>query len=488
MAAVAVAVSAAMAACGGGSSNDAGRSADTTTTVGAEGGGADSSLPSESSTTTTIVAASGQCGLHGSYPEAWPERPRYDVDLDIDPVGGTVTGNMRVRFTPPEVTDRLVFRLWANVPRAGEAGGRLDVGAVLVDGVETNGEYQDGGAGPSTPGTIYILTRPEGFAADRAVRVELAFTLRMPGAVNERVAQVGDSLRLGSVIPMLSWVRGRGWHTAPAVSNFSEAVSSEVADYDVTTNLPDGYTTLATGEEIAPGHFVASAVRDWAATVGRLEIAQGTADNGRIRVVVGAADGTGDDPQRRLGDAIAALDDFSARYGPYPYPVLTMGVTGSLSGGIEFPQHIFIGGGTSRDHLIHEVAHMWFYGLVGNDQYADPWLDEGLTEYAEAQFLGETGGMRSTSIPADARGRVGESHAFWQSHTNSFYRGVYVQGAQAIAALSDAVGGLDVVDCALRRFVLDNAFQVAAPTDLVTAIERQTAVDPRPTLERFGAI
>lgn len=476
-----------LAACGGGGSTDPANPKSVTTAVGADGG-ADDDSAAPSTTATTIVAASGECGLQGSYPEPWSQRPRYEVNLDIDPVGGTVAGDMRVRFTPPESTDRLVFRLWANVPRAGEGGGRLDVGSVTVDGVDTTGAYENGGAGASTPGTIYVLTRPEGFEANRVVLVELAFTLRMPGAVNERVAKVGDSLRLGSVLPILSWVRDRGWQTTPAVSNFSEAVSSEVADYDVTAKLPEGYTMLATGEEVTPGRFVASAVRDWAATVGRLEIAEGTADDGRVRVVVGAADGTGDDPRRRLADTIAALDDFSARYGPYPYPVLTMGITGSLSGGIEFPQHIYIGSGTSRDHLVHEVAHMWFYALVGNDQYADPWLDEGLTEYAESQFLGVTGPLRSTSIPADARGRVGESHAFWQSHANSFYRGVYVQGGQAVAALSDVVGGLDAVDCALRRFVLENAFRVATPADLVAAIERQTGVDPRPTLERFGAV
>jgi aminopeptidase N len=30
----------------------------------------------------------------------------------------------------------------------------------------------------------------------------------------------------------------------------------------------------------------------------------------------------------------------------------------------------------------HEIAHQWWYGLVGNDQYRDPWLDESFASYS----------------------------------------------------------------------------------------------------------
>jgi aminopeptidase N len=34
----------------------------------------------------------------------------------------------------------------------------------------------------------------------------------------------------------------------------------------------------------------------------------------------------------------------------------------------------------------HEVAHQWFYGLVGNDQALEPWLDEALSTFSEVYF------------------------------------------------------------------------------------------------------
>lgn len=34
--------------------------------------------------------------------------------------------------------------------------------------------------------------------------------------------------------------------------------------------------------------------------------------------------------------------------------------------------------------VAHEVAHQWFYAAVGNDQYGEPWLDEGLAQFSQS--------------------------------------------------------------------------------------------------------
>ncbi len=445
-----------------------------------------SSTGAPTTTTTTLVAASGECGLEGSYPAPWPERPRYQAVLDVDVVGGVVEGEMEVEFTPPEDTDRLVFRLWANMPRVGSGGGSLEVTEALLEGEPVETSYEDGNGVPGTPGTILNVLGD--FRAGRTTSAFLAFRLEMPGPVNERVAKVGESLRLGSILPLLGWIRGDGWHTSPAVTNFSEAVASEVADFDVTLRVPEGFDVMAVGEQVEPGRFVAPAVRDWAATVARMEIVEDMAADGRTTVRVGVAEGAARSPDVVLADTVASLDDFAARYGPYPYPELSVGVTGSLSGGIEFPGHFQLGDSAARRSLIHEVAHMWFYALVGNDQYGDPWLDEGLATYAESRFIGNLGGRQATTIPAYGRGRLGEGHDYWAADTSAFFRSVYVQGAQALADVGDAAGGQDALDCGLRRYVLENAHTVAEPDDLIDALSEQLDVDPVPILSDYGAI
>jgi peptidase M1-like protein len=418
------------------------------------------------------------------YPEPWAERPRYTVHLAVDPGGRQVTGDLGVRFVPDATTDRLVFRLWANAPRLGRAGSRFEVTGATVGGRPTAGTYEAAGAAAGKPGTVFAL--PGSFAAGQAVEARLEFRLAMPGAVRDRVAQVGGTMRLGSVLPVLSWIRGRGWHTSPAVSLSAEAAASEVADWDVTVAVPAGYTALATGEEPEPGHFVARAVRDWGATVGRLRLGQATALGGRTAVVAGVAEGAAGDPVAIARRTAQAIDDLSARFGDYPYPRLTVGVSPGLSGGIEFPTHIQLGSGVSTVHLVHEVAHQWFYATAGNDQYRDPWLDEGLATYAEARVDGRLAGQRARAVPPDGKKRLGESMAYWNARPAVYFISVYVGGLQALGVLADRLGGYDRLDCGLRRYHRDRAFTVARPADLMDAIAAQTGFDPRLILVTFG--
>jgi hypothetical protein len=56
--------------------------------------------------------------------------------------------------------------------------------------------------------------------------------------------------------------------------------------------------------------------------------------------------------------------------------------------------------------------------------------------------------------------------SFWDQHEPSYFEGVYVQGAAAVARL----GTVDEVDCALRQYVAHNAFRIATPADLFAAL------------------
>ena len=78
---------------------------------------------------------------------------------------------------------------------------------------------------------------------------------------------------------------------------------------------------------------------------------------------------------------------------------------------------------------------MWFYALVGNNQGRDPFLDEGLASYAEAVHDDSLSSFSARSIPLGAAGRVGEPMSYWESRLSSYYLGVYVQGANAVASL-----------------------------------------------------
>ena len=180
---------------------------------------------------------------------------------------------------------------------------------------------------------------------------------------------------------------------------------------------------------------------------------------------------------------VDVLEDFARRFGPYPWDTFSLALTPGLAGsGIEYPAHVMQGPGTIGRTTPHEVGHQWFYALVGNDQGRDPVLDEGLATWAEVRADGGAD-VLGADVPDDAEGRAGAPMTYWDAHRSSYYRGVYVQGAQALAALGDPDG----VDCALRRYVAARAFTIARPGDLVGALATSFPDAPA-TLERFGVV
>jgi aminopeptidase N len=137
-----------------------------------------------------------------------------------------------------------------------------------------------------------------------------------------------------------------------------------------------------------------------------------------------------------------------------------------LRGGIEYTSHVMQGSTSIGRTTSHELAHQWFYGLVGNNQGRDPWLDEGLATYAEGRAESSLGELQRLSVPADGKGHLTSPISYWNAHQPSYYRGVYAQGAQALASL----GPVDRVDCALRLYVARNAYRIARPADLLDAL------------------
>jgi hypothetical protein len=99
-----------------------------------------------------------------------------------------------------------------------------------------------------------------------------------------------------------------------------------------------------------------------------------------------------------LANAMAALTRFQSMFGQYQWPRFIVAQTGRPSSGNEYPGIVFLGGPvfTSREVLAHEVAHQWWYGMAGNDQMREPWLDEGIAEFAASYAFGSMNAWSST--------------------------------------------------------------------------------------------
>jgi hypothetical protein len=88
-----------------------------------------------------------------------------------------------------------------------------------------------------------------------------------------------------------------------------------------------------------------------------------------------------------------------------------------------------------------------------------------------------------TDIPAEVRNHLGEPMTFWGplSFRPFVWDGLYAQGVKAFASFGDDV----TVDCALQRYVHDNAYRTAAPRDLLAALT-PTLPNAEAILRSFG--
>ncbi|MGM0719067.1 MAG: M1 family aminopeptidase [Actinomycetota bacterium] len=424
----------------------------------------------------------------------WPQRPVVDASLDLAPDLSSATGRQTVRFTPDARICELVFRLWTNRPTVVSDGGSSRVTDASVDGTPVTPRTEQAGAPDGAPGTLVELPLPSCADAGTTVTAQLGFTLTLGEDSTERIGHStsAGTAWLGSPLPVLDWVRGRGWVRTPAVRMSGETVVAEdyrLASLAVTAAADQQVVGVgtATGTRDAGGGrltrtFAADAVRDVAVAVGAYEVTESTVGATRVHVALPTAGRAG---ARRGGELRGSAQDWQgevARFlpalerllGPYPYPDLWLTVVPTQSDGVEFPTHLQFGDvddATRPSLAAHEIAHSWFYALVGNDQARDPWLDEAFTTWAQALVADQRDLYRIGSFgPGDVAGPIGAPMSFWDSRDGftDLVDGVYDQGAAALFAGRDAVGA-QRFDAAVRAYVEANAHRVAAPADVERA-------------------
>jgi hypothetical protein len=383
-----------------------------------------------------------------------------------------VRGTSNVSFVLDRPSDRVVFRLWANMPVERQVGARLDVRDVRVDDA----------AVPTTEPDPTTLVLDRGVAAGERVNVSMSWTLRLPRTPTERLASLAG-VRLAAFFPLLAW-SGSDWALDPPAAQL-ETWTSPTADFDVKITAPKGLRVFASGIRVGADHWRALAVRDFALEASRFTVARRVVDVPAPVVVTVASESRYVDMRMFLDAAVNAITGFSERYGAYPWSTYTVVVeTDRPQLGDEYPTLVFVSADFGRIVVTHETAHQWFYSLVGDNQGRDPWLDESLAEWATARLLGEVAGEAAVDTPPEVLDHLGEPTAFWAPlpFMPLVWDGLYLQGVKALSAL----GNPDAVDCALQRYVHDNAYQTATPRDLLAALSL-TFPNAEAVLTGFGA-
>ncbi|HEV7871361.1 MAG TPA: M1 family aminopeptidase [Modestobacter sp.] len=436
-----------------------------------------------------VVLVCAACGGGGGktepVPSPWADRPVVSLGFDVAPDLSSARGRETVVFTPDLATCELVFRAWPNKPSTARAGSSMVVDRVTVGGQQAVVQDVAAGAPDNAPaGTSLQIPLAACAQPGQHITVVLDFALHLGQDVDERVGtSSSDQIAwFGTAFPLLAWERGQGWQRDPAVPVNGEMAMSEdfrLASLEVTA--PSEYEVMGTGTAAGtrqgadPGttihEFTAAAVRDVTVTVGQLEVSDRTIDG--VRVHVAAAQGTDTDLSAWTDEVAVSQKALVKLLGPFPYRDLWVTVVPSQTSGIEFPGAVQFGAVNpdARTPLVaHELAHMWFYGLVGNDQGRDPWLDESFATYA--QLLTAGGDTPAyADIPEADRRDVGKPMTYWTQFRNAnetYYDTVYNVGAAALLQARER-SGADAFDAAVREYLRRNAYSVATPEDVTAA-------------------
>jgi hypothetical protein len=254
--------------------------------------------------------------------------------------------------------------------------------------------------------TILRVTLPRALAPGRSTQFDLAFEIDLPDNPGVAYAAFGvgnDILALPNAYAVVPPVSETGQFRLDALPSFGDLVASDVAVYDVRILAPASLVIVATGDcesadegALRVTQCVAAPVRDFAIHASpSFRLIEQTVnavggDAVRLRVAFSADQAAA--AQRALVYMADAFTMYEQQLGAYPYRVLTVFQTTTRVGGVEYPM---LAGVTPqpRDEaffewlVAHEVAHQWWYGLVGSDPLREAWLDESLTQYTTLQYV-----------------------------------------------------------------------------------------------------
>lgn len=321
-------------------------------------------------------ASAAPAVISGADPEA------YTLDLDYSDRGaGALRGSERIEFVNrgPAALERIWLRLWANGPdrcRPRRIGVRIEAPA------------QAGAERVRCTALEVRLATPLAPGATGAVSLRFTVRGRREG---DRFGRIGDTALLGNVVPVLAVEDELGLHLDP-YTHLGESFYSLSARWEAALRLPARLRAATTGSvrsEAVRGRrrtlrVGAAQARDFGLAIGRLRVTNTSVAGVRIRAFAPPGLGV---TRSSLRVARRTVDALGRRLSPYGAPELDLVLLDSGIGelvGMEYPEVVFAV--PAPDVIAHEVAHQWWYGLVGNDQYREPWLDESFASYAHERL------------------------------------------------------------------------------------------------------
>jgi hypothetical protein len=348
--------------------------------------------------------------------ETAANRNKYVIDAVLDPGNMVLTAEQQVTYVNNDNVEltELYFHVYTNAFKKKETAPFLfddfsrayargfKPGYSEISSVELSSgqdrktlDYSLQGDGE----TILKVKLTEPLKPQKSIALALKYKVVIPPA-GERFGYGEANINMGNWYPVAAVYDADGWNLDKYYS-VGDPFYSDTSDYTIRIKLPKEYIIAASGlltEEKIEGDnkswkFDASNMRDFAFIASdSFQVAETKVGNTQINSYYYK------EHEKKGKEALEygkrSIEIFNSSYGKYPYPTYSV-VETEFPSGMEYPGLVYINTkyydkDDNGDNLlfttVHETAHQWWYGVVGNDQIDEAWLDEGFATYSEGVF------------------------------------------------------------------------------------------------------
>lgn len=441
----------------------------------------------------------------------------YNMSLSLNNEDKTLSGVNKVEYvnTSEDELSSIYFHLYPNAFREnakasvvslsntqkaypnGKSYGKIDINECKIK--ETVAKFEIGGEDQN----ILIVKLDNKLKPKGKILIEISYVVTIPN-INHRFGYGENTINLGNFYP-IACVYENGNFVTDLYHYNGDPFYSDIANYNVEISYNNNLTLATSGnilntvENGSTKTTSASAIsiRDYAMVLSDKFNVKETDVNGTKILYYYYGDAN---PEKSLITASDSLKTFNKLFGDYPYETLSVVEANFVHGGMEYPRLILISDDIEvhDDYInviVHETAHQWWYGMVGNNEFKYGWLDEGLTEYSTALFYEENPSYNKTK--EEIIKNANANYALYIEVYTSVYKQVdtnmnralneyktepeyvyiaYVKGMLLFDNVREVVGDKKFFN-GLKTYFENGKFKNNTPENLINSFEETTQTD-----------
>jgi len=350
---------------------------------------------------------------------------------------------------------------------------------------------------------ILKVNIPNSLTPNEKTSISMKYKVTLPN-INHRFGYGDDTINLGNFYP-IACVYEDGEFVIDSYHYNGDPFYSDISNYNVSITYNSDLKIASTGnlissttnENTTTNNYSALAVRDFAIVLSdKFNIISGTINNTNVNYYYYK----NQYPDECLKAGIDSVRTFNELFGEYPYSTLNIVESNFVHGGMEYPGLVLISDAVDiqSDYInviIHEVAHQWWYGVVGNNEYQFGWLDEGLTEYSTILFYNNNPSY-NVNTKELIKNTTNSFVTFVDVYTKVFgnvdttmnrklneYNNeseyvyiAYVKGMLLFDSLHELLGHDKFIKC-LQTYYSDFGFKIATPDSLISSFEKASKTE-----------